>query len=634
MIRLRTIALAVPLTFAAALAAAAEPLLPAAAVEPAAAQDQDGGHQSPKGEEITVAARRVRRDYEIGSSVSVIDAADLAQRQYSYVADALRDSAGVTIARNGAGGGFASARIRGAAGGQTLVVIDGVVVNDPAAPQGGYNFANLDVADIERIEVLRGPQSVIYGADAIGGVISIRTTGAGAGAVSGFIEGGSLGAVRGGVTLLADRGEAFLRASVSGTRTGGVSRADGGSEPDGYRSIAASLRAASPLANGWTLEGTARFSDSSADIDGFPPPAFALGDTLETEDTEDYAVAGVLKHGDDRGNEGLSGAFTLSYGAIDRRNEDQGAETFSAKGDRLTADYIASAQLGRGVRLVGGTEIESASAEVSGIDESARSAAAFALLEVEPIERLILSAGGRRDEFSNFEGATTARVAAAYSGARNWIFRASWGEGFRAPSLFELNFDQFGVTPNPNLRPERATGFDIGVERRWGAPSDPWLTTRAAYFETRIRDQIDFDFLGAGYFNIDSTRARGVEAEIDLRPSKNVSASLAYGFTDAVDLTTGADLIRIPRHKGTLAFSWSPTSALEISSSLIANGRETDSPTANDAFLRLDLRAAWSVSDAVQIYGRIENATDTDYQDVSGYGEPGAAAYGGVRVRL
>ncbi|MDZ7626984.1 MAG: TonB-dependent receptor [Parvularculaceae bacterium] len=606
-------------------------LLCAVALSPISAFAQSTA--SPEDAVVVSAVRAERPAAETGSTVTVIDAADLQRRQYAFVADALRDAAGVAIARNGSAGGFASARLRGGASGQTLVIIDGVTVNDPAAPQGGFNFANLDLVDIARIEILRGPQSILYGADAIGGVISITTAGADGAPVAAFIEGGSFGTVRGGATATAGDEDAFLRASVSGTRTDGISRADNGAETDGFRSIAASLRGKLALGDVWSAEGAARFSDSAADIDGFPPPTFLFADTLETEDTQDYSLSGILRHADGRGYKGLNGALTLAYSAIDRRNVDQGVETFTADGERLTADYVANVPLSDRVRMIGGAEVERTAVNVSGVDESATSGAIFGLVEAEPIDRLVVTAGARRDEFSNFDGATTARVAAAWSGFEGWIMRASWGEGFRAPTLFELNFDQFGIVPNPNLRPERATGIDAGIERTFGG-AEPFLTARATFFRTRVRDQIDFDFLGNGYFNIDRTRSRGVEVEVDWRLAETLQASMAYTLTDAVDLDAGTDLLRVPRHKGTAVIDWTPAPALTLSASVIVNGAEADVPAANAAFVRLDLRAAWAFSDRLAIYGRLENAADADYQDVSGFGEPGASAFGGIRVKL
>jgi len=186
-----------------------------------------------------------------------------------------------------------------------------------------------------------------------------------------------------------------------------------------------------------------------------------------------------------------------------------------------------------------GAEAERLAARASGVDETAHSGAVFALIEAKPTKAIVVSAGGRRDEFSNFSGATTFRAAGVWtiadSGARSTRLRASWGEGFRAPTLFELNFDQFGIVPNPDLRPERARGFDIGVEQ-----SISGALLRATYFRQRVRDQIDFDFAGNGYFNIDKVNSEGVEFEANASFSDAVSARAVYSFVDARDAVAGS----------------------------------------------------------------------------------------------
>jgi vitamin B12 transporter len=297
-------------------------------------------------------ARRSRPVDEIGGSVSLITAADIEERQYAFVADAIAGSVGAALARNGAGGGVASVRLRGASSGQTLVVIDGVVLNDPSAPQGGFNFANLDTLDVERIEVLRGPQGIVYGADAIGGVISITTARGSQSPLSAILEGGAHGHVRGGATFVAksERLEGELRATISGIRTDGISRAASGSEADGFRSIAASVSGAMAISKGLDLSVSARHADSRADIDGFPPPFFALADTAETEETQDSAASlRLAHHGGD-----VDGALTLAFAAVDRVNKDDGSETFAAEGRRFAADYVGEVSLTEALRLVAG----------------------------------------------------------------------------------------------------------------------------------------------------------------------------------------------------------------------------------------------------------------------------------------
>jgi len=578
--------------------------------------------------------RRRQHPSTVGSAVSVITADDLEAGQFSFAADALRLAPGVAVARNGTYGGFASARIRGGSSGQTLVVIDGVVVNDVSAPQGGFNFANLDVADIEQIEVLRGPQSLVWGADAIGGVIYITTRDFGD-SISAYAEGGSRGTVRAGATAFGETGGGFLRATISGARTDGISRAAAGSEADGFRTIAASLTAGAPI-GGADFRLIARASDSKSEIDGFPPPNFQLADTLEIENSRDYSVAGIFTHGPGKD---FDGALSIAYSRVERTNDDQGLETFNADGGRLTGAYRGAISLYGPVRISFGGEAERAAARVSGVDERVSSGAIYALIEVGAFDGLSLSAGVRRDEFSAFKGATTSRIAGVLDLWANGItqarLRTSWGQGFRAPSLFELHFDQFGVVPNPRLRPERANGFDVGVElvnwSNWSAGVQS-VNLRATYFRQRVKDQIDFDFAGNGYFNIDRVKSQGVEAEAEARFGKRVSTRLVYSFIDARDALTGAPILRTPRHSGAVTLAAQITDALNISAMATFNGREADFPTANAGFVKLDLRAAYEIGEAIEFYSRIENATDADYEDVSGFGEPGLSAFAGVRV--
>ncbi|MEL6361052.1 MAG: TonB-dependent receptor [Pseudomonadota bacterium] len=581
---------------------------------------------------VVVANRRPRLKEEIGSTVSIIDAKMIAERQYVTIADALRDAPGVAISRSGSLGGITSARLRGGTTGQTLVVIDGVVVNDTTAPQGGFNFANLDVADIETIEILRGPQSLVYGADAIGGVVSITTKKGGA-PLSGYAEGGANGFARGAATISQSSSEAYFRGTVTGTRTDGISRASAGEERDAYKSIGGSIRSGLKLSDQVDLALIGRFSSSQAEIDGFPPPLFLLDDTLEREKTDEGALTLQLNH---RGPQ-FSGTATAGYSAIDRVNNNEGVETFRGDGSRFSADYIGEYRLSNALIAIGGAEIEQTTADVSGFDESATAGAVFGLLEWQPIDGLTLSGGARRDEFSNFEGATTGRVAASWVAHRTarqtTVLRSSWGKGFRAPTLFELNFSQFGIVPNPDLAPERANGVDAGIET-YGSAGQLGYRFAGTFYHQSVRDQIDFEFARFGYFNIRRARSRGVELEGQLDFTDALSLSLSYTYTDAIDKDTDARQLRIPPHRGTAILSLRPTPKLTFSSSLQINGDEPDFPAENDSFLRVDVRAAYDLTDALQVYGRIENATDTTYEDVSGFGEPGLSAFGGIRWRL
>lgn len=586
-----------------------------------------GGASAADDEIIVSATRSPLPVSEVGASVTAIEAPEIELRQYESVADILRDTAGVSIARNSAFGGVASARLRGAASGQSLVVIDGIVVNDPSAPSGGFNFANLDVVDIERIEVLRGPQSILYGSDAIGGVISITTRRAEDGvAASGFGEGGSKGFARGAATISGADDAVDGRLTISGLRTDGISRAAAGSEADGFRSIAASFAGGAELAPALRAEIFARYGEAHAEIDGFPPPAFTLADTLETENTEEYAIAGRLLHQGAR----LTQSLTLSYNTITRKNGDNGVFLFGADGERASAEYFARYEVSDRFAALAGIEGETTEVSVSGVDDDANSASVFTLLEAKPFEGFAFSGGVRRDEFDEFDGATTGRVTAAWQAGPATVIRASWGQGFRAPSLFQRNFNLFGGPPNPDLDPERSDAFDASIEQEIAGG----LTAKVTVFHQKIRDQIDFDFASGGYINIDKTRARGVEVEASWTPIDALSISGNYSYTDAVDRDTGLQLLRQPKHGGAVFLDVAASRRLKIGASLIANGRESDVGADNGSWARLDLRAAFALIDGLEIYGRVENATDSDYQDVAGYAEPGRSVFAGVRVRI
>lgn len=568
---------------------------------------------------------------QVGSAVTVIEADEIVQRQHQFVADALSQTAGLAIARTGSFGGQAALRIRGEAAGRTLVVIDGVVVNDASAPGGGFNFASLDAADVERIEIIRGPQSILYGSEAIGGVVSITTT-RGDGAPEGqvFFEGGSFATFRGGASVTGAAGATDYGVTVSGIASNGVSRADGGDEADGIDEYAASANLGFDAANSLRFETNLRYNHARTDFDGFPPPAFELADTEDEDFSEEFLAAGraLLTLFDGK----FENIVTVGYHKIDRESELGDVTTFEGEGDRLSAEYLARFKLSEQISFVAGAEHERTHTDTSGIDDAVDVNSVFGLAALTPVENLTLTAGGRHDDHETFGGETTARVTAAYNiEPADLVLRGSWGEGFAAPSLFQLNFVCCGGTePNRDLQPETSDGWDVGFDKRLGDTA----TLRATYFRQTTRNQIDFDFATGAYINVASTLRKGVETELALHPFAGVDVSVSYAYIDATDRATGLPLLRQPKHSVALNGDWRATGRLSLGATLRYNGEEADGAGPIDEWTRVDFRASYAATRSLELFGRVENALDADYQDVLGYGEPGVAAFGGVRVRI
>src|SRR5690349_7353612 len=237
--------------------------------------------------ELVVTATRLPSRLDLVTGAHVVDQAELEARQTTFVTDVLATIPGVGVARNGAFGGVASIRIRGASPDKTLVLIDGVPAGDPADPNGSFDASQLTTSDVARIEVLNGPQGSLWGSDAIGGVVAFTTrqeTGARA-----EVEGGSYGTVRGLVGAGRAEDRYALSASVSGLRTDGISKAAAGTEKDPFATVTANLGGRVTLTDAVQLDGRLRYATSDIAIDGFPPPNFVLGDTPDHDNSHAWS---------------------------------------------------------------------------------------------------------------------------------------------------------------------------------------------------------------------------------------------------------------------------------------------------------------------------------------------------------
>lgn len=606
-------------------------LLAASAAASALAETSAQGEDQAHIDTIIVTATRLQQTAaESGATVRIIDAEEMAALGFSHALDAVAKAPGVTINQNGAFGGAATVRIRGAASAQTLVLIDDLSVNDASAPGGGFDFARLDAENIERIEILSGPQSTLWGGDAIGGLIAITTKRQAEGfGGSLFAQGGSYGAMRGGASLGHSGGAGNFRLAATRLHTDGISRADGrngNSENDSLESFTLSARGGLNLPRDAQLEGSLLWNDSDSEFDSFVFGAQGnVGDGDEISKTKELSGHLTLKAPLFDGR--LDNLLFIGRAEIDRRNFSDGMPGFAAKGERTLMRYQGSLAIDARNRLVAGAESEESSA---GEDDSSINGF-FALYEWRPSELLTLTGGLRYDDHGRFGAETTGRIAAALRPIPNLRLRSSWGQGFKAPTIFQTTFFCCGApAANEALRPERSEGMDFGAEWR---PDSGLGRIGVTFFRQDSEDLIDFSFAVGGYENIAKVKSEGVELSAGWRLTDSLALSADYAYIKARE-NDGAALPRLPKHSGDLILRYDPSGPFSGTVLVRFNGRETNSDGSRlEGWTRVDLNARYALSASLELFGRIENLFDAHYQQVLGYGTPGLSGSLGVRWR-
>ena len=600
----------------------------AALASASALQAQEPDHNALDDTLVVYGVRLDQAATEVGSSVSVLTADDIDALGSNFLLDAIATLPGVTINQNGSFGGAATVRIRGASSAQTLVIIDGVVVNDPTSPGGGFDFARIDPANIDRVEVLKGPQSTLWGTDAIGGVVNIVTKRPEEG-LSGnvFAQTGSYNSLRGGAEFEGAGDRFDFRLAATGVTTDGISKADevnGNTEKDGHESNTVSAKGGVRIAGDARLQASLLWTDAESEFD-----SFSFGDQGNVADGDEVSkteelVGNVSLHlplFDGR----LDNVLLAGYSDIDRESFSDGMPGFSSKGDRKIYRYQGTLQLNDNHRLAFGAEQEDSKA--NGDDTSINGL--FALYELQALDSLTLTAGLRRDDHDRFDAETTGRLAVAYNPHDQLTLRASWGEGFKAPTLFQTTFFCCGATAaDPNLKPERSEAYDVGVVfRTSNARGQIGLT----YFNQDIDDLITFSFGIGAYENIDRATSSGVEVDGHYRLTEWLDAAISYAYIDAKD-GAGDTLIRVPKHSGDLLFSLNPDGRLGGTVQVKYNGEEQDPNGVVPSWTRFDLAGHFAMSESLRLYARIENLFDEQYQQIIGYGTPGLSGHIGARL--
>jgi vitamin B12 transporter len=601
---------------------------------------------------VITAGRAADKLSETPVSTTVIDAETLRQRQAVVVSDLLSRTPGVSVTRNGGVGGSTQVRIRGAESDQTAVLIDGVKLADPSATGGGYNFATLLAGDISRIEVLRGPQSTLWGSQAIGGVINLITeTPTGPLAGKAVVEGGSRATAYAKLGVGAGGDWGGWRLAAGSYTTAGVSNFDeamGGREKDGYHNASVSGRLNLNLTDWASLDARLSYAAGRNEYDGFPAPLFAFADDPEYGKTKELVsyLGARLSNFDGALNSRIGYAYTQT----DRDMYDPSSsvpKTFDARGTDNSLEYQGTWTINPVWRAVFGAETErswfrSASPSFSpDVDRHATGMdSVYGQLQAKPIDGLTLTGGVRHDDHDTFGGATTYQAGAAWSpngGAT--VVRANYGEGFKAPSLYQL-YSDYG---NTDLKPEEAKSWDLGVEH---SLLEGRLRGSIIYFSRDTKNQIDFLSNNTppnygGYANTAKTKADGVEVEAGFKVSSALTLSANYTNMDAVNRSAGANYGKdLARRAGETASADAEVTLPNgltggVTMQYVGHSFDNASNTRRlKSYVLTDVRIAYPVNDTFELYGRIENLFDQQYETLYRYGTLGRGAFAGVRAKF
>jgi vitamin B12 transporter len=606
---------------------------------PVSAQE---GNDTVTMEEVVVTATRVPTPTEeVGSSITVITAKDIEAKGYTTVKDVLKGTPGLDVVSSGGPGQSSSIFLRGTNSYHTLVLIDGVEMNDPTGMQRGFDFANLTVDNIERIEVLRGPQSPLYGANAMGGVINIITK-KGEGKPEFYLgsEGGSYKTWR--EFAGAGMGSERVNASVafSHNSSDGFSAADddlpGNDEDDKWENTSASARLGFVLSENADLDFIGRFQDGRTHLDHGGGPY---------QDVEDYHVEERKVFTRAQAHVfAFDGLWeqTLAYGFADHDRDykdDPLFDDFSYDGKKHEISWQNNLYLHETNTLTMGLEYEKEEMDDhEDLDESAYTRSVFVQDQVKLGGFSFTTIGLRYDDHEEFGSETTFRITQAFLlkdlGTK---FKGSCGTGFRAPSLGELYYVNpwGGPGGNSDLDPEESKGWDIGIEQ---SLFNNYVNIGVTYFYNDFDDLIIWD---NGYNNVDEAKTRGIESFIKIMPFDDLSVCLNYTYTDTED-DDGKRLIRRPLHKAGLNTCYRFLKRGTVNLDILYVGKRDDSywdsmtwtteDIVLDDYILVNLAGSFDICKRLQVFARIENLFDEDYNESYGYGTAGFSAYGGVKV--
>ncbi len=617
-----------------------------------------GAAEPEESQQVVVTATRASEGVPgdlLGGSFTILSPKTLEERQTRVISDVLRDVPGVSVSRSGGVGGQTSVRIRGAEGNHTLVLIDGIEASDPF--YGSFDFATLIADDLARVEVLRGQQSALYGSEAIGGVINyITLSGREAPGVRTRIEGGSFGTVDLSARAAGVVGAFDYALSGGHQHTDGEPTSRFGSRDIGAENSALSGRFGYQASETLRFKAIARYSlteGDSNDQDFDFPPGPTYGFVIDSDDTfETRAFYGLLRGELDT----LGGRWThaLSAQTVDARRDafSEGGFANGDDGNRVRFSYESSLRFGTEFfrqTLTAAFDHEREEFQNRGafltdeqtLERDITNEGIVLQYDANVNERLGFGAAIRHDDNDRFEDDESFRLQGSYRLSGGTRLRAAAGSGIKNPDIFELfGFDPSSFVGNPNVKPESSRGWEAGFDQRFG----PRFEIGVTYFDSKLEDEIATVFLPSFVFSVENLATESTQRGIEIAALALVSDALridaTYAYLDAEE--NGREEIRRPPHTASLNLAWrAPEDRGGVALTFRYNGDTFDSdftdPFDFDKRVRLpdftlvNLGADWKLTANTQLYARVENLLDEEYEEVFTYRSPGIAAYAGAR---
>jgi vitamin B12 transporter len=602
-------------------------------------------------ETLVVTATRIPTpELEVASSITVISADEIAAQQIRTLPELLKSVPGLNVVQTGGPGGQTSVFIRGTNSNHTKVLVDGIDVSDPSNSGGAFDLGQFLTQDIQSVEILRGPQSGLYGSDAIGGVINIVTkSGSGPAQFNAGIEAGSFNTFNQAGSVSGSLEQFHYAANIEHFHAGATPvtpldlLAPGQQRIDDYDdNFTASTKLGFDVTEQFDLGLVARYTDAHLRItgenfDNFPAPATPDSTQSENNTVQYYTRASghwVTANGS------FQQTLGAAYSNIKSSDFSPEAARSDLFGERTKFDWQGILRLAANQELVLGAEHQRD--EISEpLSASTSIDSGYTELQSSFGERIFDTISVRYDDSDRFGAKVTYRFAPVYlikeTGTK---LKASVGTGFKAPTLAEMfqNFPDFGFFGNPNLKPESSLGWDLGFEQ---ALMNDALRFGVTYFHNNIKNLIAENVDFTSDTNIGRALTDGVESFVAYQPNPVLTFRLDYTYTQATDEILQLELLRRPKNKGSLNAAWQASSRLLLNATLLSvsswvdGNRDFSIPRLNaPGYTTVDVAGSFELTSHWALIARATNLLNRHYQNPDGFDQPTLGAYAGVKTKF